>query len=80
LAADDPVRWRIMAQALRVIDTLVSGEASEYRLRQQSNRRVWAVLAVRASEVTTEPQNSSINRWSKSSLSAPPDDSPSGPP
>ncbi len=44
-AADDPAHRRIVPQALGVIDILVSGKATEYRLPQQTNQRVAAVLA-----------------------------------
>src|SRR5262249_59891550 len=39
-AADDPAHRRIVPQALGVIDILVSGKATEYRLPQQTNQRV----------------------------------------
>src|SRR5262245_28989605 len=44
-AADDPAHRRIVPQALGVIDILVSGKATEYRLPQQTNQRVAAVLS-----------------------------------
>ena len=44
-AADDPAHRRIVPQALGVIDILVSGKTTEYRLPQQTNQRVAAVLA-----------------------------------
>jgi hypothetical protein len=44
-AADNPAHSRIVAQALGVIDILVSGKATEYRLPQQTNQRVAAVPA-----------------------------------
>src|SRR5499427_2088148 len=44
-AADDPAHRWIVPQALGVIDILVSGKATEYRLPQQTNQRVAAVLA-----------------------------------
>jgi hypothetical protein len=54
-------------QALGVIDILVSGKATEYRLPQQTNQRVAAVLAVRASAsispaITLNPRASSSSR------------------
>src|SRR5262245_12986444 len=36
-AADDPAHRRIVPEALGVIDILVSGNATEYRLPQQTN-------------------------------------------
>src|SRR5262249_24568694 len=44
-AADDPAHRWIVPQALGVIDILVSGKATEYRLPQQTDQRVAAVLA-----------------------------------
>jgi hypothetical protein len=66
-ATDDPAHGRIVPQALGVIDILVSGKATEYRLPQQTNQRVAAVLAVRASAsispaITLNPRASSSSR------------------
>ena len=44
LAADDPAHRRIMAQAFGVVHVLVSGEATENGLTQQTDKRMAAVL------------------------------------
>jgi hypothetical protein len=67
-AADDPAHRRIVPQALGVIDILVSGKATEYRLPQQTNQRVERpFLPVRASAsispaITLNPRASSSSR------------------
>jgi hypothetical protein len=45
LAADDPAHRRIMAHAFGVVHVLVSGEATENGLTQQTDKRMAAVLA-----------------------------------
>jgi hypothetical protein len=45
LAADDPAHRRIMTQALGIVHILVSGEATENGLTQQTDKRMAAVLA-----------------------------------
>jgi hypothetical protein len=45
LAANDPTHRRITAQALGVVQVLVSREASEYGLPQHPDQRMPAILA-----------------------------------
>src|SRR5215510_12315375 len=44
-AADNPAHSRIVAQALGVIDILISGKATEYRLPEQPGQCVPTILA-----------------------------------
>jgi hypothetical protein len=44
LAADNPAHRRIMAQAFGVVDIFVSGQPSEHRLPQQSDKSMATVL------------------------------------
>ena len=44
-AADNPAHRRIVAQALGVVHVLISSEAAEHRLPQQTDQRMAAVLA-----------------------------------
>src|SRR5215469_3523859 len=45
LAADNPAHRWIMAQALGVVDILVSSKATEHRLSQQTRQRMATILA-----------------------------------
>jgi hypothetical protein len=45
LAADNPSHRRIMARTFRVVDILVSGQATEDRLPQHTDKSVTAIIA-----------------------------------
>src|SRR5450830_1410314 len=44
-AADDPAHRRIVAQAFGIVHIIVTGEAAEHRLTQQTDQRMATVLA-----------------------------------